>query len=150
MRHLYTVSPDEVASAIQQHGFSLEGVACYVYPTQASGTTPLQRLHHKTTFDYFYTADPTEALAAIANNGYEEDGVACHVYGRGSQPPNSIPLYRRSMPRPTKASSENLYTTDPHELPEGFVDNGIYCYVFDPGHASNGTIPFYRLLGPDV
>jgi hypothetical protein len=42
--HFYTTSAAERDNAIANFGYSSEGVACYVFDSQAPGTTPLYRL----------------------------------------------------------------------------------------------------------
>jgi len=43
--HFYTIDENEANNAIQNLGWTSEGIACYVSPTPVSGTMPLYRLY---------------------------------------------------------------------------------------------------------
>lgn len=80
--HFYTTNKAEADYAVQNYGYNLEGVACYVYGTNDHpyGTTPLYRLYKPGTGDHFYTANKGEADYAIQHFGYNSEGVACYLY----------------------------------------------------------------------
>jgi hypothetical protein len=76
--------------------YSLDGVACYLYPTPALGLTPLYRLGRKQPKDQLYTTSLDELYHALTQFNYEAQGVAGHVLG--TQFPGAVPLYKLSKP----------------------------------------------------
>ena len=88
--HFYTTSATERDTSVANH-YKYEGIACYVYTSQTSGTTPFYRLHNPNG-DHFYTASATERDNAVAEYGYKVEGVACYVHD--SQVSGTTPFYR--------------------------------------------------------
>ena len=103
--HLYTTSVSERDSAIASFGYQSEGIAGYVFDSQAPGTTPLFRLLNPKTGDHFYTTSVSERDGAIASFGYRPEGITCYVFG--SQAPGTIPLLRLLNPQ----TGHHFYTT---------------------------------------
>jgi hypothetical protein len=141
--HFYTTSATERDGAIAVHGYIDEGIACYVYSSQASGTIPLYRLFNPHNGDHFYTTSVTERDGAVANFGYTNEGIACYVFG--SPASGTTPLYRLFNPH----NGDHFYTTSVTERDGavanfGYTNEGIACYAF--GSQTSGTIPLYRLL----
>lgn len=140
--HFYTTDIVERDKAIAQDGYQSEGIACYVFNTQVSGSSPLYRFNSLQTGDHFYT------LSATAEPGYQSEGIACYVFN--SQVSNSTPLYRLASPK----TGDHLYTTSTLERDEamaqsGYQDEGIACYVLD-FQVSGNTTPLYRLIGAQI
>ena len=90
--HFYTTSAAERDNAIANVGYTDEGTACYVFNSQAQGTTPLFRLLNPNNGDHFYTTSAAERDNAIANISYIYEGIACYVFGWFVQ--DTTPLYR--------------------------------------------------------
>ncbi|OQY33226.1 MAG: hypothetical protein B6I38_03775 [Anaerolineaceae bacterium 4572_5.1] len=86
--HFYTTSQTERDNAFVQFGYIDEGIACYAYGEQISGTIPFYRLFNQKTGDHFYTTSRAEADNAIAKFGYTDERIACYVCGP------QIPFYR--------------------------------------------------------
>jgi hypothetical protein len=63
--HFYTISVNERDGAYNLYGYINEGIACHVFPTQASGTTPLFRLLNPQNGDHFYTTSAAERAVAL-------------------------------------------------------------------------------------
>ncbi|MFY2564498.1 hypothetical protein ACN469_43320 [Corallococcus terminator] len=61
--HFDTTSWQERDIAIVTHGYGYEGIACYVFASQAEGTCPLYRLWSGS--DHFYTLSWGEAPSAL-------------------------------------------------------------------------------------
>ena len=140
--HLYTTSASERDSACKNYGYSLEGIACYVYPTPAKGMTGLLRLRSST--DHFYTTNAAESDNAVRNYGYVLEGTCCYVYGnQGSA--DRVPFYRLLG----TGSYGHLYTTSASERTNaisnyGYTDEGVACYVYN--HPASGSVPLFRLV----
>jgi len=132
--HLYTTSTAERDRAISADGYRLEGVICYLWTKQATGTDPLYRLYKGSngTPDHFYTADPAEKQKAETRDGYKVEGVTGYI--AKTQLPGTVPLYRLFSVH----GGEHFYTVDEKERQfaethDGFKDEGIAGYVMPPG-----------------
>jgi hypothetical protein len=141
--HLYTTSVSERDSAIASFGYQSEGIAGYVFDSQAPGTTPLFRLLNPKTGDHFYTTSVSERDSAIASFGYQSEGITCYVFVFGAQAPGTIPLFRLLNPQ----TGHHFYTTSKAELEKaiaslGYKDEGIACQVFGSGPSQvEGRVP---------
>jgi len=117
--HYYTTDPTGGIAPVS--GYWYEGIACYVFSTQAPFTIPLYRWFNGT--DHYYTTDPIEELAQKIGYWYED--VACYV---SSMPiPSTIPLFRWNN------GTDHFYTTDPtgEIAPElGYWYEAVQCYVW--------------------
>lgn len=71
--HLYTTSINEKNKLIRR-GWRDEGVECFVWATNVSGTIPLYRYSRKG--NHFYTTDYGNY------NGYKYEGIQCYVFSR--------------------------------------------------------------------
>jgi hypothetical protein len=56
--HFYTTNWNELGNGA--YGWTFERVAAYIYPTQASGTTPLHQYWNASVGDHFYTINLEE------------------------------------------------------------------------------------------
>lgn len=141
--HFYTTSSAERDNAFAFLGYIEEGIACYVYTSQASGTIPFYRYMNSSTHDHFYTTSLTEGNNAAAHLGYKGEGTACFVFA--TQRAGTQPLYRLVSP----SSGDHFYTTSTDEADGavsiyGYQREGVACYVFTGLVAQ--TSPLYRLL----
>jgi hypothetical protein len=124
--HLFTVYIDEYDDAINDGGYTGEGIACYCYAKAPlyEGSLPLYRGYNPTTDDHFYTLDPGEIYFQFG--AYTFEGIACYV---SPQPNDGIPLYRLREP-----SGLHFYTAsqDEHDqlIADGFIDEGTVGTVF--------------------
>ncbi|KAJ7776253.1 hypothetical protein B0H16DRAFT_1003571 [Mycena metata] len=75
----YTTSATERSSALAS-GYSDDGIAGYVYPTQICGSVPLYRAHFiGANADYLYTTSAAERDNAVLNQGFVDEGIAGYV-----------------------------------------------------------------------
>ena len=123
---LYTTSEYERGYAVGL-GYQDDGVACYVFPSQTSGTTPLFRLYSPTGA-HLYTTSEYERGYAVGL-GYHDEGVACYVFP--SQASGTTPLFRLADSR----TGARLYTTSEVEriiaiTRYDYLDDGVVGYVF--------------------
>jgi hypothetical protein len=140
--HLYTADANERQNAIQNLGFTDEGIACYVFTSPAPGPAPLYRAYHPTTGAHFYTMSIAERDNATNHLGYSAEGIACYIWG----PPGtgSLPLYRAYR----GASDDHFYTTNAAEMQNavqhlGYSNEGIVGYVVG---AVAGAAPLFRMF----
>jgi hypothetical protein len=122
--------------------YTLESVACLVFPGPGSGRIPLFRLYNPTSADHFYTTDPAERDSAKASSGYVDEGTACWVAATKSLGTSSF--FRLFNPQ----SGDHFYTKSASEralavFQSGYTDEGIACEVPISG---TGTVPFFRLF----
>jgi C1A family cysteine protease len=127
--HFYTTSAAERDNAVNRLGYQSEGTACYVYGSQATGTTDFYRLYRPASDDHFYTISAAERDNAVAHDGYQSEGTACYVYG--SQATGMIALYRLYNPQ----HGVHFYTTSAAERDnavahDGYQSEGTACYVY--------------------
>ncbi len=165
--HFYTTFTAERDNAFTNFGYVDEGRACFVFDSQAPGTTPLFRLLNSSNGDHFYTTSAGERDNAITTFGYTSEGTACFVFD--SQASGTTPLFRllkvadlRSAIRvhlkvltlPNIALNtmvgemRQVYTTAGVRVdivPFGaYISEGTACFVFDS--QAPGTTPLFRLL----
>ncbi len=144
--HFYTTDIAERDNAIVQYGYQSEGIGCYVYASQVSGTTPLYRLLSTRTGDHFYTTDIVERNTAITLDGYKDEDIAGYVYEYYVS--GAIPLYRLLHSQ----VGDHFYTTDNVErdtaIALGYKSEKIACYVFN--FLVSGATPLYRLINPQI
>ena len=123
--HFYTTDAKEMENAISILGYKPEGIASYVFTTQAPNTIPLYRMHNVALVDHFYTTSYPEVQSA-ASGGYTYEGIAAYVYGSAIY--GSVPFYRMYSQRVT----DHFYTTSAAEVQSALTDyasEGIACYV---------------------
>ena len=85
--HFYTTDWNELGSGAQRYTF--EGIQCYVYAQQQSGTVPLYRYYKgEGDSDHFYTTDWNE-LGSGAQR-YTFEGIQCYVYALPQTPTASL------------------------------------------------------------
>jgi arylamine N-acetyltransferase len=142
--HFYTTSEAERDNAVSNLGYQSEGIACYVYASQASGAIPLFRLIAPNG-NHFYTTSEAERQNAISSFGYQSEGIACYVLD--SDPSSILSLFRMLNPN----YGDHFYTTDLLERDNavsnlGYQSEGIACYVY--ASQASGTMPLFRLLDP--
>ena len=124
--HFYTTDANEMANAVNKLGYNQEGIAAYVFTTQAPNTIPLYRMYNAAAFDHFYTTSYPEVQSAGANSGYTYEGIAAYVYGSAIS--GSVPFYRMYSPKVT----DHFYTTSAAEVSSAsanYNSEGIACYV---------------------
>jgi hypothetical protein len=140
--HFYTTSTEERDRAIKDYGYRDEKIACYVFDTHISGSTPLYRLYNKKSDDHFYTTSTEERDRVIKDYGYRDEKIACYVFD--THVSGSTPLYRLY----NKKSDDHFYTTsicgrDRAIRDYGYENEGIACYVFES--QEEGALPLFRL-----
>jgi hypothetical protein len=88
--HFYTINPagrDGAAS----HGYTYEGIACYVFGNAQPGTVPLFRLWSGDNADHMYTTDAAE-VTRLTNDSYSAEGTEGNV--SPIQAAGMVPLFR--------------------------------------------------------
>ncbi|KAJ8593644.1 hypothetical protein M405DRAFT_930719 [Rhizopogon salebrosus TDB-379] len=103
--HFYTTDANEMANAVNKLGYNREGVAAYVFTTQAPSTIPLYRMYNGGVVDHLYTTSWSEVESAAAKSGYTYEGVAAYVYSTDVS--GNIPLYRMY----SSLATDHFYTT---------------------------------------
>jgi hypothetical protein len=73
--NFYTTNLGELGYG--SHGYTYEGIAGYIYPTQAAGTVPLYRYWNPGATDHFYTTNFSELVSG--SSGYIYEGIAGYV-----------------------------------------------------------------------
>ena len=76
--HFYTISRDELDSAIQNGTYVSDGTEAYVYATPICGSIPFYQLYDPELQDNLYTTNATERDDAM-DNGYTYVGIACYI-----------------------------------------------------------------------
>ena len=138
--HFYTTDATEIGTVIPgrtgKHGYKSEGIQCYVYTRQVSGSIPLFRYRNKSSKDSFYTTNRNEIGTTTpgkrGRHGYTSRGIV--GYCRPNCGQGTVPLYRY-----WKASgADHFYTTNINEIGTaqpgkvgkyGYKSEGITCYV---------------------
>lgn len=121
--HFYTTNWGELGFG--RYGWNYEGVQCYVYQNQVSGSVPLYRYWNPSIADHFYTTSWAEL--GSGKYGWKYEGIQCYVFPAPT--PGSLPLYRYWNP----SAGDHFYTTNWSELGSGrsgWRYEGIQCYVF--------------------
>ncbi|KAL2826750.1 hypothetical protein BJY01DRAFT_255899 [Aspergillus pseudoustus] len=132
--HFYTTNQNEYNNAVQNLGYSAEGIACRLYATQVSGTVPLFRTYSQSATDHFYTRSAEERDRAVQSLGYSDEGIAGYVYPQQqSSVPSLTALYRTYNGQIT----DHFYTVSAPERDNavqslGYSDEGVAGYVFPP------------------
>ena len=138
--HFYTTNANEIGTTTKgqkgNHGYTSEGVQCYIYRTKVHGSVPLYRYWKGGVSDHFYTTNVNEIGTSTKNQvgryGYVSEGIAgyCMPY----QVHGTVPLYRYWNSKKV----DHFYTTDSNEIGtttpgkvgnHGYVSEGIQCYV---------------------
>ncbi len=179
--HFFTASEAEKDTLTNnaQWGYSYEGIAFYVYPSQASETSPIYRLYNSstgfhfytaseaekdaistipvyrfynlTTGDHFYTSSQVEADTLNGNKkyGYKSEGVAFYAFS--TQVADSSPVYRFY----NSTTGDHFYTISEDEK-NSLINNSQSGYAYEGvvfyAYASqiNGSSPVYRLYNPST
>ncbi|KAF9446350.1 hypothetical protein P691DRAFT_708792 [Macrolepiota fuliginosa MF-IS2] len=120
--HFYTTDVAEADHAVNVLGYSSDGVAGLIFPTQLPGTVPFYRLYNEAIFDHFYTTSNPPNVS-----GYTLNGVAGYVYSDTAC--GGIPFYRMwSGP-----ATDHYYTSTPTELDSaekvGYTLDGVDGYI---------------------
>ncbi|KAJ6543130.1 hypothetical protein B0H19DRAFT_957957 [Mycena capillaripes] len=123
--HFYTANASEVVSA-GNLGYSPEGIAAGIFPTQVAESTPLFRLFQVNIIDHAYTASGIDK-ADFEAAGYVLEMTPGFVYT--TQICGSVPLYGLFHP----TANDHFYTTSTSERNSatisGYTDLGIVAYV---------------------
>ncbi len=77
-KHFYTASITERDGAMK-YGYTFEGTAGSVSPTQAAGTVALYRLYNTRTNAHVYTTSATER-DSLTKSGFMSEGITGYVY----------------------------------------------------------------------
>ena len=77
--HFYTTNEAERDNAVNNLGYSAEGIAAYIFPSATCSSVPLYRMYSPSATDHFYTTNAAERQNAIANLGYSDEGIAGYV-----------------------------------------------------------------------
>lgn len=121
--HFYTTNYAELGAGNSEYVY--EGIQCYVYSTQQTGTVPLYRYYRNTNGGHFYTTNYAELGSGVGEYVYE--GIQCYMYP--TQQTGTVPLYRYCR----KSDNEHFYTTNFSEIGNGnseYSSEGIAGYVF--------------------
>ncbi|KAG6837770.1 hypothetical protein H0H93_001697 [Arthromyces matolae] len=125
--HFYTLSQNEINTAIRSGGYVSEGISSYIFPNSQTGTVPLFRLYNPTVVDHFYTTSSTERNNA-QRLGYNSEGIAGYIYPNANC--GGVPLYRLY----SASGTDHFYTTSASERDAatgvGYVSEGITGYVY--------------------
>lgn len=129
--HFYTTSVTELDNAVNQLGYSPEGITGRVLTAESDWpyvkAVPLYRAYNPQITDHFYTASESEWNNAVENLEYSREGIAGYIYAE--QVCGSIPLYRTY----DVAGTDHFYTTNEQEyegvVAGGFANEGIVGYV---------------------
>ena len=78
--HFYTTNTGEMETAVASLGYTSEGDAAQVLPSQAPNTVPLYRMYSPGATDHFYTTNAAERNKAISSLGYVNEGITAYVY----------------------------------------------------------------------
>lgn len=69
---------------VPHNGWTLQGVACYIYPTQEPGTVVLHQYVHVQSWGYYYTIRSddigTTTVGATGHFGFKYDGIRGYVF----------------------------------------------------------------------
>ena len=119
---------NEYLNAVNNLGYSPEGVACQIFPTVDAGASPLFRLYSGGGSDHFYTASASEAANAATNLGYTMEGIVGYIFADDSC--GGIPFYRLYQ----ASTIDHFYTTSAQERDNaaqhlGYGEEGIAGYV---------------------
>jgi beta propeller repeat protein len=94
--HFYTISEAERDNLIANYSYALtlEGIAFYVYATQATDTLPVYRFYNNNNGAHFYTISEAERDNLIANYPtiFTLEGIAFYVYA--TKATDTLPVYR--------------------------------------------------------
>lgn len=116
-RHFYTTSKAEGING----NFTYEGIQCYIFRNNVSGTTPLYRFSTTNPLRHFYTTNYSEGAAA----SYTFEVVQGYIYP--NQVTGTVPLYRFRANNPTR----HFYTTNYSEgVNAGYIYDGPQGYVY--------------------
>ena len=130
--HFYTTNVNEIGTTTYalkgHHGYTCEGVACYVSSVKVSGYVPLYRYWNGK--DHFYTTNAheigTDVYGVKGKYGYTCEGIAGYVPSKGT------PLYRYWN------GTDHFYTTNAQEIGtttyglkghHGYTCEGIACHT---------------------
>lgn len=84
--HFLVASEQEAEIPVASYHYQREGITCYVFPSQSSGTCPLYR--DQVAGHHFYTLSCSEALATLRKAGTAFEGVAAYLFPSGDGCPN--------------------------------------------------------------
>jgi C1A family cysteine protease len=121
--HFYTTNWSELGGG--RYGWNYEGIQCYVFSAQKSGSVPLYRYWNPSIGDHFYTTNWSEL--GSGRYGWNYEGIQCYVLP--AQASGSVPLYRYW----NGSAGDHFYTTNWSELGSGRYGwnyEGIQCYVY--------------------
>lgn len=126
--HFYTTNFAEYENAINNLGYSGEGIACYVYTNRVANSSPFYRMYSPGATDHFYTTNAAERNNAIANLGYNDEGIAAYVY---TGDVSGTKAFYRAY---SGSARDHFYTTDINEMDNavnhlGYKLEGIAAYV---------------------
>jgi hypothetical protein len=141
-KYLYTISVAERNSAVNNHGFKLEGVAFYASSNSQSETLrPIYRLAYPATGAYMYTTSTAERDMMTKKHGFKYEGITFYAY-------NDSGLSLSDVYRLSHRNSGYLYTISSSERTSavsnyGFKYEGI-SFRTRTGFI-NDNLPVYRL-----
>ena len=132
--HLYTSDQSEVNVAVNQVGYTNEGIRFYAKTASGTDARPVYRLSNNSR--YFYTVNDFER-SDMANRGYTQEGTPFYLSSQSAK----VPVYRMSR------AGEHLFTTAAQERDGastvGYRFDGI---VFSAQSAvTSDALPVYRL-----
>jgi hypothetical protein len=129
--HFYTPDLNEWNNAVNNLGYSAEGIACQIHSTQQWDTVAFYRMYNPSIYDHFYTTSEPERENAIRNLGYSDEGITGYIYPEPCE--FTVPLYRLYSP----SATDHFYTISEAERDNaatnlGYSKEGIAGYVFRP------------------
>jgi hypothetical protein len=146
--HFYTTSEVERDSAILNHGYVSEGVACFVpEPARIGDRRNLYRLYNSSNGDHLYTTSEEERDRAVSRDGYHFERIECQIFASRSSGSDIIELFRLYKP----ANGNHFYTTSASERDRattlGYIVEESDYFVL-PVNSGFGTLPLLRLYNP--
>lgn len=142
--HFYTTkaSDRDIAKSL---GFTDQGIAAYVEPSQVAGTNPFWRFYSGGQTDHFYTTSSAEFNYVVAN-GFTYESVEGYLYA--SRVAGTVPLYRLSRWYPSNNDLDHFYTVDDtaksNKISQGWTYDGVAGYVWPAAAAPTQGPPLYR------
>jgi hypothetical protein len=145
--HFYTTAANERDDAVNQDGYHVESIACYVLTNQAAGSAAFMRLFNASVDDHFYTTSVDEANSAVAHAGYHMEGTACYILA--TQEANTAPLFRLFNDHDPK-HHDHFYTNSAQERDmavanDGYSYEGIAGFVYADSQPGD-CLPLWRLF----
>jgi hypothetical protein len=146
--HFYTTDWNNVQAAVNQYGYTYEGIRAYLFgvdalePPSSSCIKPFLRYRNDEIGAHLYVTDWNQLR--VGNDEWHYEGHEGYVAATSScYAPNAQPIYHYW----SDVAQGNFYTLDWSELGSGNDDwhyEGIVAYALRQPNAFYHTIPLYR------